>query len=219
VLCLDLSESMNEKSGVSRPIVRHGVLEDVFDHDMASIHLLDQLAKDISANQILENGVSCLSYRRRVLICWRTAKGYLQKQHPSCHQAWKFYLRGDPGSEDDSDYTDFERPVYEFLRDLGAMAGRDALKLSLTLEANHGNFQMKNKMLEVRGPISELRGRIHEIYVIQSAHFATACDKQSIELADYLFELLEEMNVGEDGVEPYQVPRRLIDPKFGHEAF
>ena len=50
---------------------------------------------------------------------------------------------------------------------------------------------------------------------MQSAHFATACDRHSTELASFLSELLDKLSYGEDvGVEPYQVPRRLIDPKF-----
>jgi len=52
------------------------------------------------------------------------------------------------------------------------------------------------------------------------AHFATAYDLQSAELADYFSDLLDELNDDEDlGVEPYRVPRRLIDPRFGREAY
>ena len=51
---------------------------------------------------------------------------------------------------------------------------------------------------------------------MQSAHFAIACDQHPTELFNSLLsELLEELGSGENvGVEPYQVPRRLIDPKF-----
>jgi len=50
---------------------------------------------------------------------------------------------------------------------------------------------------------------------MQSAHFAFACDHHSTELSNLLSELLDELGDGENvGVEPYQVPRRLIDPKF-----
>jgi len=50
---------------------------------------------------------------------------------------------------------------------------------------------------------------------MQSAHFAIACDQHSTELSNLLSELLDELGGGENvGVEPYQVPRRLIDPKF-----
>ena len=69
-----------------------------------------------------------------------TAKGYLRKQHPNCHQAWRFYLQGDSGSES------------KLLNDLGTMARRDALNMSLTLEANQWNTHMKNEMLKVRNP-------------------------------------------------------------------
>ncbi len=57
VLCLDLSESMNKQSGVSRPMAGHGIFEeDEFDHETASSNLLDELVKDISEDVILENG-------------------------------------------------------------------------------------------------------------------------------------------------------------------
>jgi hypothetical protein len=54
VLCLDLSESMNARSGVSRPM--RGVEEDGFDHEAASFNLLDELAEDVSEDVILRNG-------------------------------------------------------------------------------------------------------------------------------------------------------------------
>lgn len=57
VLCLDLSESMDEQSGVSHPMVGHGVLEeDEFDHETASANLLDELVEDVSEDMILKNG-------------------------------------------------------------------------------------------------------------------------------------------------------------------
>ena len=57
VLCLDLSESMTNQSGVSHPMAGHGVLkEDKFDHETASIKLLDELVKDVSEDVVLENG-------------------------------------------------------------------------------------------------------------------------------------------------------------------
>ncbi len=43
---------------------------------------------------------------------------------------------------------------------------------------------------------------------------------QLTELASFLSEFLDELGDGEDvGVEPYQVPRRLIDPKFVARCF
>jgi hypothetical protein len=55
---------------------------------------------------------------------------------------------------------------------------------------------------------------------MQLAYFATAYDQHSTELASFLAELLDEMSDGEDvGVEPYQVPGRLIDPKFRRGIF
>ena len=57
VLCLDLSESMNKQSGVSRSMAGHGVFEeDEFDHVTESSDLLDKLAEDVSEDVILEHG-------------------------------------------------------------------------------------------------------------------------------------------------------------------
>jgi len=127
----------------------HGVLEeDEFDHETASYNLLDESVEDVSEDEILENGESrflAKNKKKRVLTHRRTATGYLQEQHATCHQAWRFYLQSDVG---------LELPHYKLLYDLGTMARRDALNLSLMLEANRGNPQTRNKMLEVRGPLS-----------------------------------------------------------------
>jgi len=59
---------------------------------------------------------------------------------------------------------------------------------------------------------------LNVIFTILDSHFASACDQHSTELASFLSELLDELNDDEDvGVEPYQVPRKLIDPKFRRE--
>ena len=54
---------------------------------------------------------------------------------------------------------------------------------------------------------------------MQSAHFAIACDKHATEMAIFLYELWDEVSDDDIGVEPYQVPRRLIDPKFRRQIF
>ena len=79
-----------------------------------------------------------------------------------CHQAWRFYLQSDVG---------LELPLYKLLYDLGTMARRDALNLSLMLEANRGNPQTRNKMLEVRRPVS---GFECHIYLLDSV--GTFCE-------------------------------------------
>lgn len=56
VLCLDLSESMNKRSGVSRPTGHEVLEEDEFDDETAVSNLLDELVKDVSKDVILENG-------------------------------------------------------------------------------------------------------------------------------------------------------------------
>ena len=50
---------------------------------------------------------------------------------------------------------------------------------------------------------------------MQLAHFASASADQTDDLVDYLLSLLD--NLDEDsedvGVEPYNIPRNIIDPK------
>jgi len=55
-VCLDLSESMNKQSGVSRPKGGEVLEADEFDQKKAASNLLDELVKDVSEDVILENG-------------------------------------------------------------------------------------------------------------------------------------------------------------------
>jgi hypothetical protein len=48
------------------------------------------------------------------------------------------------------DEVNHNLPVYKLLHELGDMARRDSLNISLTLEANPGVLSTKTKMLEVR---------------------------------------------------------------------
>jgi hypothetical protein len=85
-------------------------------------------------------------------MCLSPAKSYLRKQHHSCHQAWKFRLQDDSGSEgEEEDDTDYEIRVYDLIRDLGTIARRDALNLNLTMEENGANSKTTNELSEVRG--------------------------------------------------------------------
>lgn len=77
---------------------------------------------------------------------------------------------GDLGCEDEWVDLDYDSPVYELLHDLEAMARRDALNLSFTIESNQGNSQMKTEMLEVRQLVSGFECRIYNIAV------GTFCD-------------------------------------------
>ena len=57
MLCLDLSESMNKQSGVSRPNAGQEVLDEgEFDYETASFDLLDELVEDVSEDEILDDG-------------------------------------------------------------------------------------------------------------------------------------------------------------------
>jgi hypothetical protein len=56
VLCLDLSQSMSQRSGVSD---RNAGRSNDFDPEAASWELLGDLAKDVSASDILRAGETC----------------------------------------------------------------------------------------------------------------------------------------------------------------
>ena len=58
MLCLDLSQSMNEESGVSRATAGRGAPEepDEVDYKAESFNLVNKLAKDVSETVVLENG-------------------------------------------------------------------------------------------------------------------------------------------------------------------
>jgi len=164
---------MNEQSGVSRPTGDEVLEEDEFDQETAVSNLLDKVVEDVSEDVILENGETYFLVRqdqKRVLTSRRTAKSYLRKQHSSCHQAWRFYCLGDSGREDDLINFDYEPPVDELLYDLKAMARRDALNLSFTLESNRGNSKTKTEILEVCRPVSGFECHIYNIAV------GTFCD-------------------------------------------
>jgi len=62
------------------------------------------------------------------------AKHYLQKQHPTCHRAWKVYVDQNLDSEYELDGFDDGLPVHVLLRELEIIARRNALNFSLELE-------------------------------------------------------------------------------------
>jgi hypothetical protein len=171
ILCLDLSESMDNLSGVSHATVGGGDPEE-FDHEKASFSLLNKLVEEVSKNVILEKGETrfLVTGQEPGLTRRRSAKGYLRKQHPSCHQAWRFYLQSNSRKE-----GSFDTIECKLLKDLGTMARRDALNLSFTLEADRGNLQIKNTMLEVRRPVSRFECHIYNILDVVRTFCSCMC--------------------------------------------
>jgi len=56
VLCLDLSESMNGRSGVSRSVAKSAAPEALFDHEAASFEAVDRYVKGISTEVVAKTG-------------------------------------------------------------------------------------------------------------------------------------------------------------------
>ncbi|PVF99226.1 hypothetical protein CPB86DRAFT_315970 [Serendipita vermifera] len=172
VLCLDLSESMNEMSGIhdSRaPALR----EKSFDADTESLKVVEEMIKESSPAETLAK-----------------AEAYLSKQHASCHYAWKDYLKGSSVS-----YSWSIRPTIKgLLEDLGLMARRDVLKLS-----------MEDSL------ISHQKEQLNEL-----AFFAAATVHQLPSLEESLRTLLDNLSLSKIvGTAPYDTPRHLLDPKTG----
>ncbi|KAJ6627692.1 hypothetical protein B0H10DRAFT_1905503 [Mycena sp. CBHHK59/15] len=102
VLCLDLSQSMNNPSGVSKPAsaATHNV---PFDVPAEANKIVQIVVADMADAIILEN-----------------AKAHLQSQHVSCHHPWAILVddRGDNGTD--------------LLNRLAVLASRSLVQLSLT---------------------------------------------------------------------------------------
>ncbi|PVF92994.1 hypothetical protein CPB86DRAFT_142196 [Serendipita vermifera] len=172
VLCLDLSESMNAKSGINdsqAPVS----WEKSFDPDAESLKVVEEIVKEVSPSEILAK-----------------AKAYLSKQHASCHHAWRRYWKDMsdlyPGRNKSS--------INSLLKDLGLIARRDALKLSMD---EHLTALEKTQLNEL-------------------AFFASSTIHQMSSLEEFLQTLLDDFSLSDFvGIAPYDIPRHLIDPKTG----
>ncbi|TFK70120.1 hypothetical protein BDN72DRAFT_795723 [Pluteus cervinus] len=111
VICLDLSESMNKKSGVSKSDPSASEREE-FDVDVEAAKAVAELTSKVSSPEIMVK-----------------AKKYLEELHPACHHAWKLYINSQ------SLGTDL-RAARTLLKELQKIATRDVLRLSSLLEEN-----------------------------------------------------------------------------------
>ena len=88
-----------------------------------------------------------IKFERDILQSSHIAKDYVLAQDSSCHRAWKFYI--DRLREDEYDDLEDSQAAIDLLHELGIIARRDALNLSLALESQASNFRMKDKMIKV----------------------------------------------------------------------
>ncbi|KAF8067680.1 hypothetical protein FPV67DRAFT_1669576 [Lyophyllum atratum] len=99
MLCLDLSQSMNEKSGIGGSDIAAGHLQP-FNHTA-------EARKAVA--DVLENDTAATIHLN--------AEEYIKQQHEYCHVAWQSWIE------------DSEMSVKELVNHLGAMALRDVLRI------------------------------------------------------------------------------------------
>lgn len=138
VLCLDLSQSMNKRSGVKRSGV-DGLDDTPFDYKAEAKKVVQEIVKDASSDSILENGtpISLDKLLRIVFTFDYSAISHLNSQHRSCYQSWKCYLEGDI---DDSQTDGDDHTVLQLIDDLCILAYREVLKLNLDLESHPSRY-------------------------------------------------------------------------------
>ncbi|KAK0243779.1 hypothetical protein EDD85DRAFT_173202 [Armillaria nabsnona] len=124
VLCLDLSNSMNEQSGVSRPSKKSEGPPDrsAYDPNLEAQKVIDEIASDVSDNIILEN-----------------AKQFLNSQTYECRHAWSSYLKKPQNNEVRSFFYGFGwhggEDRYDLLNNLKTITSREALRYHELLES------------------------------------------------------------------------------------
>lgn len=124
VLCLDLSNSMNERSGVSRPGKQSEGSPDrsSYDPNLEAQKVIDEIASSVSDDLILEN-----------------AKKFLNDQSYECRHAWSSYLKKPQNREARSFFYGFGwnggEDRYDLLNNLKTIASREALRYHELLES------------------------------------------------------------------------------------
>ncbi|KAK0187644.1 hypothetical protein F5146DRAFT_718651 [Armillaria mellea] len=124
VLCLDLSNSMNERSGVSRPGKQSEGPPDrsTYDPNLEIQKVIDEIASGVSDDTILIN-----------------AKQFLNSQTYECRHAWSSYLKQPQNNEVRSFFYGFGWPGgedrYDLLNNLKTVASREALRYHELLES------------------------------------------------------------------------------------
>ncbi|SJL07961.1 uncharacterized protein ARMOST_11319 [Armillaria ostoyae] len=124
VLCLDLSNSMNERSGVSRPGKQSEGPpgKSAYDPNLEAQKVIDEIASGVSDDIILEN-----------------AKQFLNSQTYECRHAWSSYLKKPQNNEVRSFFYGFGwhggEDRYDLLNNLKTITSREALRYHELLES------------------------------------------------------------------------------------
>ncbi|KAJ6517095.1 hypothetical protein DFH09DRAFT_1373692 [Mycena vulgaris] len=186
VLCLDLSESMNERSGVTKPV--DGNKEESFNVGIEAERLVQRLTEDMNDDEIMEK-----------------ARAHLKSQHVSCHHPWWVLVI----------FAGAGIAARDLLRELAAIASREALLLSFKEEENDQDTEEDDDFYGDGGTSN--RSRTSDA-LLRLACFATAVtnnDEMHEKLAQFVMDMLQDAQSDVIGTEPYSVPRTLVDFKTG----
>lgn len=191
VLCLDLSESMNQRSGVGGT----GALRDYeygFNVEVKTKILVDKITQGMPRYEIMAK-----------------ATAYLEAQHVSCYMTWAAKL-----NPDNSDGTAAE----DLLRHLAVIASREALTLSFKEEFGDDSENDDSEDEDMYSSLSEASYRRGcSDALSQLACFIVAVDRDDMtdELPRLLRDATQKANLASVGTEPFNIPRALVDFKTG----
>jgi hypothetical protein len=135
--------------------------EKKFDCEAESLKVVEEIVKDVPKDEILIKGTFFHVRAECSNLLIYAAEEYLKKQHFSCHHAWKTFIEGDGMTLDDEDEDEdededsdssgmgqnSEHSILDLLKDLGTVARRDVLKLSMN---EFQSFYTKELMNEAR---------------------------------------------------------------------
>ncbi|KAJ7472928.1 hypothetical protein B0H11DRAFT_1919124 [Mycena galericulata] len=196
VLCLDLSESMSQKSGVSKS-PRHSDESAEFNVPLETEKLVEKLTEDLTRDQIIYH-----------------AEAHLQAQHASCHKPWWKMLH--PTSDDNNEDED-EDPVASLLRELATIASREALHISFQQEGEQDQDDTDDDE-DMYSDSSEPQSRAKKSDdLLRMACFIAAVEDGDMneELVESLNDMLVDAHFAPIGEAPYDVPPELVDFKTG----
>ncbi|KAJ6518100.1 hypothetical protein C8R47DRAFT_1086007, partial [Mycena vitilis] len=198
VLCLDLSRSMAERSGVTGQSGRHRQdSEDRFDVEIEARKLADTHTSHLTRSQIMNH-----------------AGAYIRAQHASCHRPWWAMLH--PDSDDSKDEEEEEERAKDLLQHLAKLASRDALKLSLKEGQYDEDSDSSDDELE-EDMYGDLRHHVPSDRMLQMTSFVAAVEDRNMndELSESLRSMLRDGDFSVVGIHPFSVPRSLLDFKTG----
>ncbi|KAJ7125758.1 hypothetical protein C8R43DRAFT_1135085 [Mycena crocata] len=191
ILCLDLSQSMNERSGVNSGVRRDNSDEKEFNVEFESELLVSKITRDMTRSEIMDH-----------------ARTHLESQHPSCHHPWWTIINS---GEEDGDIQ-----MVNLLRHLAKIASREALQRSLRDGDEDEDSDVEDDEDMYDDTPEPPHG--HQAVVLQMACFVAAVADEDMNgelsqmLSDIACDADADVMIGE---EPYAVPRALVDFKTG----